>query len=260
MLKKTSDLEGCRLGARDGDIGVVEDFYFDDLNWTIRYMVANTGAWLPKRQVLISPHAVRKLQSPPGITVEVDLTKGQIEKSPSIETDKPVSRQFEEQYHRYYAWPAYWEGPWIWGPIPHPGDHGATTMPPTPPAASPPAKGDPHLRSVNEVLTYNVHALDRETGHIEDLLTDDVLWAIRYLVIDTRNWLPGRRVLVPPQWISWVSWSESRVYLDLDRDTIARAPEYDPFRPITREYEEQFFSHYGREPYWSAPSARLGGG
>lgn len=275
MLWKTNELKGCRLGALDGQIGHVKDFYFDDQAWTIRYLVADTGNWLPHRKVLLSPHAVNSIHpgahlgetareigdtfNVPGIhaahhpVIEVNLTKKQIEESPSIETHKPVSRQFEAQYFQYYGWPYYWPGPLLWGPMAYPDTD--LVLPP-PAAAEPPnraeAEGeDAHLRSALEVSGYEIQALDRHFGHVEQFIFDDESWAVRYLVLDTRNWWPGKRVLISPLWISWVSWPELKVYVDLDRDTVQRAPEYDPAAPLTRAYEGKLFEHYNRPPYWS---------
>jgi hypothetical protein len=251
MLRQTKDLKGFRLAARDGDLGKIKDFYFDDSSWTIRYLVADTGTWLPGRQVLVSPYAIKHIHSRPGKHVEVDLTKKQIEQSPSIETQQPVSRQFEIDYFQYFNWPTYWGGPWEWGPAPIPGGlvGGVSPSESTP---SPPDQhhGDPHLRSASEVMHYSIQALDDQFGHIADLIFDDQTWAIRYLVADTRNWLPGKKVLLAPQWLAWMSWPEGRVYVDLDRDTVRRAPEYHSGQELDRDYEVQLFSHFGRDPYW----------
>lgn len=253
MLRKTKELRGYRLGARDGEIGHLEDFYFDDHTWTVRYLVADTGNWLPHRKVLLSPFAVTGIHSSPHKTVEVNLTKKQIEDSPSIEAHKPISRQFEIKYFQYYRWPYYWPGPLLWGPLEFPGAY-MPTMSAAQVHPDPLAQGeDSHLRSMNEIAGfhgYQLQGLDQPFGHVEQFILDDQCWAIRYLVAETGKWWPGKRVLLAPQWISWVSWSESRVYLDLDRETVRRAPEYDPAREITREYEEQMFEHYNREPYW----------
>jgi hypothetical protein len=252
MLIKAKDMRGLRLGARDGEIGKIKDFYFDDGNWVIRYLVADTGSWLVDRQVLISPHAVREIHSVPGRTVEVDLSRKQIEESPSIETDRPVSRQFEVQYYQYFNWPVYWSGPWEWGMTAVPGYWGASgaEMPPV----SKEQGGDPHLRSGGEILHYTIQALNSHFGHVEDFILETQNWALRYLVVDTRNWWPGKRVLISPQWIGWVSWAEARVYIDLDRETVQRAPAYDPAAPLTRDYEKELFAYYGRVPYWEPPA------
>lgn len=255
MLRKTKELLGYKLGARDGEIGHLKDFYFDDRTWTVRYLVADTGGWLPLRKVLISPFAVTGLQPAPRRVVEVNLTKKQIEQSPPIETHQPVSRQFEQEYLQYYGWPDYWPGPLLWGPVNVPGPY----LPPpagSRPQPRPAVEGeDSHLRSMADVAGfqgYLVQGLDRAFGHIEQFIIDEHNWAIRYLVADTRNWWPGKRVLLAPQWIAWVSWPEARVYVDLDRDTIQRAPAYEPSTELTRDYEQQLFDYYNRPPYWES--------
>lgn len=254
MLRKTKELRGYRLGARDSELGHLKDFFFDDQAWTIRYLVADTGDWLPHRRVLISPHAVTGLRETPHKLVEVNLTKKQVEESPSIEAHKPISRQFETEYYRYYGWPYYWPGPLLWGPVDFPGSQ----LPPLnlglEPHPQPPREGeDSHLRSVNEMAGFHgylVQGLDRAFGHIEQFIFEEPSWAIRYLVADTRNWWPGKHVLLAPQWISWISWTEERVYVDFDRETIERAPAYDASAELTRDYEQRLFAHYNRQPYW----------
>src|ERR1017187_9910774 len=114
MLQSIKQLCGDKLGASDGDIGHVKDFYFDDQNWAVRYLVADTGSWLSERLVLVSPHAFGSLDQT-GTVLRVNLTRKQIENSPSIESHKPVSRQYEEEYYRYYGWPYYWQGGGLWG-------------------------------------------------------------------------------------------------------------------------------------------------
>ena len=114
MLIKTKTLKGYTLDSLDGEIGKVKEFYFDDYHWTIRYLVADTGNWYTDRQVLISPHALVEVNKEKQ-NIAVNLTKKQIEDSPPLDSDKPVSRQFEEAYYGYYGWPMYWDGPYMWG-------------------------------------------------------------------------------------------------------------------------------------------------
>ena len=248
MLRSSKSLEGYKLGATNGEIGRVKEFYFDDQMWTVRYLVADTGHWLTGRQVLISPFAVRSVDVEQE-HVNVELTKERIEHSPSIDTEKPVSRQYEVEYYKYYGWPMYWYGPALWGPTPYPiYGHGGTWMEPNPQRMEEPA--DPHLRSTREVYGYYIQAGDGDIGHVEDFLLDDQNWAIRYLVVDTRNWLPGKKVLVSPEWISAVSWDKSSVVVDLSRETIEKAPEFRVDQPVTRAYEADLHSYYQREGYW----------
>lgn len=249
MLRRTSEIKGYTLGARDGEIGRTRDFYFDDQSWVARYLVADTGQWLAWRQVLISPHAVLGFRDHDKI-VDVSLTREQIEKSPSIDQDKPVSRQFEADFFKYYNYPFYWQGSAMWGPRPRPGGTFAAQepRPPQEPDFSRPEEGDPHLRSARTVLGYRIHALDGEIGHVEDFILNDEDWMVEYLVVDTVNWWPGKHVLVPPAWAAEIDWARSRVHLQLPREAIRKAPEYDHSTPITREYETRLFAHYDRKP------------
>ena len=244
MLSIAKTLKGYQLHALDGEIGKVKEFYFDDRHWTVRYLVAETGNWLTGRQVLISPYALGAvIQGEQDITVE--LTKKQIEGSPSLDTDKPVSRQFEDAYNQYYGWPMYWGGPYNWGAYPYIVRDRKNWNP-----AQGEKSWDPHLRSTHDVSGYHIHATDGEIGHVEDFVIDDETWAIRYLIVDTRNWWPGTRVLVSPQWIERVSWSDSKVFVNLSREAIRQSPEYRMDSPPTREYETGLHLHYDRLGYW----------
>ena len=248
MLRHCNRLKGYRLGANDGEIGKVEDFYFDDQNWTVRYVVADTGYWLPDRLVLLSPHAFQSAEDEAKI-LHTRLSRQQIENSPPITADQPVSRQFEREYYSYYGWPVYWTGPALWGPGPYPLYYAPLAARHTPDRQAE-VSGDPHLRSTNEITGYALEARDGAVGHIDDVILDEPSWVIRYLVIDTGNWLPGKKVLVAPQWIEQVSWERSAVRVDLARETIRQAPEYDVHSPIGRDYEISLFKHYSREGYW----------
>ena len=245
MLNKAKTLKGYKLDSLDGEFGEVKEFYFDDRHWTIRYLVANTGGWLTGRQVLISPYAL-VAASKAEQHVAVDLTKKQIEDSPALGTDKPVSRQFEESYYGYYGYPMYWGGPFSWGPYPYPmRDREQWKQ-----TSQSENAWDPHLRSTDAVSGYDIQASDGEIGHVEDFVIDDETWAIRYLVIATRNWWPGKKVLVAPQWIERVDWSESKVFVNLSREAIKQSPEYTAEALITRDYEAGLYGHYGSEGYW----------
>jgi hypothetical protein len=85
---------------------------------------------------------------------------------------------------------------------------------------------------------------------VADFIVDDETWAIRYLEVDTRNWWPGKKVLVSPQWIDNVSWPDSKVYVHLSRETIKNGPEYIESMPISREFEKRLYDHYARSAYW----------
>ena len=252
MLEKAKTLKGYKLESLNGEIGKVREFYFDDQHWAIRYLVADTGNWLTGRQVLISPYALgavtREKQQ-----VAIDLTKKQIEGSPSLDSDKPVSKQFEESYYAYYGWPTYWSGPYVWGYYPYI-ERSSEKWGEAPSHE----KGwDPHLRSSHDMSGHYVQATDGEIGHVEDLVIDDETWTIRYLIIDTRNWWPGKKVLVSPEWIESISWSETKVFVNLSREAIKQAPEYTEESLLTRDYETQLHRHYDRKVYWDEKPAAM---
>lgn len=245
MLIKAKTMVDYKLDSLDGEIGKVKEFFFDDQHWAIRYLVADTGNWLAERQVLISPYALEGVMKEKQ-KIAVDLTKKQIEDSPSLESDKPVSRQFDEIYFGYHAFPTYWSGPYMWGSSPYILRDRAQWKD----AALAERSWDSHLRSTNDVSGRHIQAVDGEIGHVSDFIIDDENWAIRYLVVDTQNWWPGKTVLISPRWIERVSWSESKVFVNLSRQAIEDAPEYREDSPITREYESALHRHYDHKGYW----------
>ena len=246
MLFNVKKLRGCHLQGRDGTLGEMKEFYFDDQHWAVRYLVADTGTWLTDRAVLISPYALSEVNLEARI-IAVDLTKQQIEDSPSLDTDVPVSRQFERAYYGHYAWPTYWDGPYMWGMYPtlerDPGKWGVRT--------DDSHMQDPHLRSTHDVTGHHIQALDGEIGHVEDFIVDDETWALRYLVVNTSNWWPGKKVLVSAAWIDSVSWSEGKVMTSLSRSAIQLAPEYVGGTSPTRPEEVVLHRHYDRPYYWT---------
>jgi len=247
MLHSTKTLRGYKLESTDGEIGKVKEFYFDDHHWTIRYLVADTGGWLPGRQVLISPYALAAVEKEKQ-HVTINLTKKQIEGSPSLDSDKPVSRQFEDTYYAYYGWPMYWRGNYLWGAYSYPTLVGIIGQQQE--SVQDKNTWDPHLRSTHAVTGHHIQAKDGEIGHVEDFIIDDETWAIRYMVVDTSNWWMGKKILLSPLWIERVGWEESKVFVNLSRETIKLAPEYTEASLPTREYETGLHQHYRRQGYW----------
>jgi uncharacterized protein YrrD len=228
MLQSIKQLYGETLRASDGEIGHVKNFYFDDHNWAVRYVIVDTGAWLSGRLVLISPRAFGSLQQD-GKVLLVNLTREQIENSPSIESHKPVSRQYEEEYYRYYRWPTYWLGDAMWSLSNCP-----VILPPPYPSPSKPAtegggphnSDDPHLRSTQVVSGYHIQANDGMIGHVTDFMMDDNSWAIRHLVVETGHWFSGKEIVISPNHIDCISYEESKVYVNVTKKAIRQAPEY----------------------------------
>ena len=229
MLQSIKLLYGNKLGASDGDIGHVKDFYFDDQSWAVRYVVAETGNWLSGRLVLLSPHAFGSIY-PAGKAMLVNLTRKQIEDSPAIETHKPVSRQYEEDYHRYYGWPYYWEGDGLWGGM---SGFPILELPPKFASAESPAatgpklkRADAHLRSTQAVNGYHLQATDGIVGHVCDFLMDDKSWAIHQLVVKTGHRFTGKEVQLPVGTVNQISYDASKVFVNLTTNAVEKSPEH----------------------------------
>ncbi len=245
MLIKAKTLKGYKLDAKDGEVGNVKEFYFDDKHWAVRYLVADTGNWLTGRRVLISPYALVSVNTE-AENIGINLSKKQIEESPSLESDKPVSQQFEMAYYGYYGWPEYWDGSFMWGAHPYISRDSKELKE----IKQPEKSWDPHLRSTDIVSGHHIQASDGEIGHVEDFIIDDETWAIRYLIIDTKNWWGGKKILVSPQWIDHVSWDELKVFVNLSRESIKQSPEYSDEFLLARGYETKLYRHYNRKGYW----------
>lgn len=269
MLRNADTFHNFELRARDGTIGHVKDLYFDDQQWGVRYLVVDTGSWLNSRKVLIATSAVKTPEWDAKL-LPVDLTQEQVRNSPGIDTEKPVSRQHEAELYTYYGWTPYWTaGAFTTGMMAVPIAQDETTMSlgGTHAGGAGPIGADAssggvrdgsteaddaenrHLRSTREVTGYHIEATDGAIGHVEDFLIDDQTWGIRYCVIDTRNWWPGKKVVVSPQWIREVSWPAGTVFVDLSRERIRGSPEYDPAKPMNSAYSEKLHDYYQKPRY-----------
>lgn len=265
MLHNVKELEGASVEAVDGRLGTVKDLYFDDKRWAIRYIVVETGTWLKGRKVLISPNAVHRVAWDDGV-MHMSLTRQQVRDSPSIDTDKPVSRQQEAAHHNYYGYPNYWDGINLWGldafPIPWVGASPDPSLAPhglRDDAVARERQGrldrklesaDSHLRSSNEVIGYEIMASDGPIGSVENFVIDDKSWAIRHMVVDTRKWLPGKQVLLSPESIDYISWPEREVHVKIARHAIETSPEYDTSHVLSPEHATALGAHYKRVGYY----------
>jgi hypothetical protein len=250
MLWHASAINGYAIEASDGSIGTVSDFLFDDASWLVRWLVVDTGSWLSGRKVLLPPSALGRLNAN-NREFAVKLTKQQVKDSPEIDTDRPVSRQMETSVYDYYGWSPYWgSGLYMGGYGYMPGSGMAS---PYLGARRRDQKideaqadhDDVHLRSAEAVTGYHIHASDGEIGHVEDFLVEDADWTIHYLVVDTKNWWPGKRILVASRSAGEIDWTDRLVNLDVDRQRIKDSPAYDPSMTIDRAYDEKFQTYYG---------------
>jgi hypothetical protein len=245
MLWNASAINGYAIEASDGRLGTVSDLLFEDVGWAIRWLVVDTGNWLSGRKVLLplsalgQPDRARR-QFP------VKLTMQQVKDSPDIDTDQPVSRQLETHVYDYYGWNPYW-GSYMSG--------GAMAMPfAAPPLLSgarpreaQPNEGDPHLRSIAAVTGYHIHAVDGEIGHVEDFLVDDAGWSIRFITVDTRNWWPGKKVLVSPRAVREIDWADRLIHLNVDRQKVWDGPPYDPAATVDGADDEASRTYHSIE-------------
>jgi len=266
MLKSIKELHGAALRASDGQIGKVDEILFDDEHWTVRYLVVDTGGWLQSRQVLIAPSALAGLDMHEHI-LHVTITRAQVEASPTIDTNEPVSRQWMTDYHSYYGWPYYWGGVGLTGTVFFPGPLFSSSA--GDPKRSQQAadgrsraqlserrQGDVHLHSTKDVTGYKVAAQDGHLGHIDDFIVDDRAWMISYLAVATSDWLPGKKVLLPPARIACTSWPDCTVTVGLTVDQLRGCPEWDPNQTISAALAEELSQYYAQLPVENADSPR----
>lgn len=269
MLRKATELMGYNILANDGEIGHVEDFYFDtnevgDSEWTVRYMVVDTGFWIFGRKVLIAPDALGTPDWDSKV-MPVDLTKDQIKDSPELDSTRPVTREYEQNLRGYYGWPVYWGAP----PTTPTADSGfsrdthlATNIEtrsqfgpgreevPREMAVAMRESEGGHIHSIDKLTGFSIQAKDGEIGSVKDVFIDDYNWMIRYLLIDTGSWLPGREVLIAPQWIKQLNLDDSEVGVAMTKEQIENSPEYESGGPLDRDYEGRLHDYYGYRTYW----------
>lgn len=246
MLRHESDVKGYEIHASDGLVGTVTDFLFDDAAWVVRWLVVDTGHWLPGRQILLPPSALGFVNHI-AHQFNVLLTRRQVKDCPGVEVHEPVSRQHEARIYDYFGWSPYWGAPSFVGPLGYGyGNLGvAMTAPPLELMQrekdiddTEKSKQDSTLRSVDEITGYAIHALDGEIGHVEDVLVEDEDWSIRYLVVETKNWWLGNKVLVSPLAVTEIRWAERQVRLGVDRRRVQNSTAYDPLASIEFGHEK----------------------
>ena len=263
MLFAVSGLMDCAVEASDGEVGVVKDFLFDDKTWKIRWMVVEAGHWLPgRRRVFIHPSAIAPLALPPKsnipmmsspatLKLTVNLTRDEIGAGPHAHEDQPVTKDMESLLYDYYGSDPYWGA----------SHFGGVGLPDTESeivedaarrnadAQIPPLDGGDHLHSVAEFKGYYVHALDGDIGHIENLLADDSNWEIRYLVIATRNWWPGKIVQLAPYAVKDIDWFGEHINMNVTREQVKSAPAWDPLALADEVSEGDLHRHFGWPGY-----------
>lgn len=249
MLWNSSALRGFTIAATDGEIGTVSDLLFDDQSWKLRWVVVHTGSWLLGRKVLLPLSALGKPDQK-ARNFSVKITKKQVQESPDVATDLPVSRHLEAHVYHYYDWNPYWRSGFssmanaVGTPvyIPRTEDLGPRWQEDT---DATPDDGDEHLRSASAVTGYHMEATDGAIGHAEDFVVDDSDWYVHYITVDTKNWLPGQRVVISPDLIREIDWISRSVFLKTTIEKIKDSPPYDPNMTQDGAYNDQFKKYFG---------------
>ena len=256
MLQSVKELDTYSIQATNGKIGHIDELFFEEDTWIVRYLVVDVGNWLSSQRVLLVPGAVEHVDAE-AKTISVALTRDRVENSPDVDTVQPISREKELKLHKYYNWEPYWTLPYpaALGTYPARPAGVGPVLPiergeaPEPVTTVEESDVNSDLRSTNELIGYTIQATDGDIGHVEDFTVDTQHWIIRYMVVDTRNLLPGKKVLVSPAWVSGMRWEDSEVYVELTREQVKNSPEYDP-EILDRDYETRLYQHYDKSEYW----------
>jgi len=250
-LRNFKNLKTSKLYAEAEKGGKIEDLYFDESNWVSRYLVVDTGGVFDKNKVLLSPMFLNDFEWDAD-QVSTYLTKEQIEGSPDWDSHKPVSRQYELSYFGYFQRQPYWAGSSIWGSTFYP--HEVPTIEGSVDDLKTEYNvGEPSLRSAAEVKGYAVNGIDAKEGRfgkVKDFLFDLDTWTLRYFVIDTIKYLPSKKVLISPEWVRSVDWAQREININITKDQVRSAPEYDTSIPPSRAYENELYKHYRKAVFW----------
>lgn len=251
MLKSLKEMSGFTLLASDGEIGTVDDFYFEEGTWKIRYTVVDTGRWLPGRRIILSPLSIGRPDWE-NKRLPVALSRATVEGSPDVPPELPIQRADEEDLHKHYLWEPYWipglggvietvGGPV--GPIPMDVEDVDEEEPAATPDEAPP---EPRLYAATEMLGFDILSTDGSIGHLEDFLLDDMSWTLRWLVVDTGVWIQGKKALIPTSWVAALEHAAATIQLDLPKELIQSSPAYEPGMAVSPQLEEELFAHYRR--------------
>lgn len=256
MLEKTQKLYGYTIKAEDGEAGEVVSMLFDDRDWSINYLVVDTGSWLAGRRVLLSTEAVKQVSWKNDLVIS-DVTKKKIKDSPTINLDKPISEQELAELHRYYGWASFRPGILPGAPVAVPG----TALPISQTIEyqitdesrgeeHPREEMERHLRSSREVGSYRVDAEEETIGFVEDLLFETDDWTIRYFVVDAGGVLEQDRILLSRDWVRSLDWLKRDIDMAITIDAVKDAPEFGKGKSYRKEDEQVLYEHYGKDLYW----------
>jgi hypothetical protein len=207
MLLLTKQIEGAVVEASDGKLGKLVDFLFDDRDWSIKNLVLDAGTWLNSRRVTLPPDLIQRKDWADHRLMITGLTREQVVKSPNVETHVPVGDLSKLEEATIIDWGLYWikilDHPWQ-------------------------VSDDPHIRNTEEMIKYHLRETDGRMGHIADFLIDDEVWQIKFIEADTRNWWPGKHVLIAPERIDSIDGENRIVHVNLSREALEHSPVYQP--------------------------------
>ena len=245
MLRTLSSLYRYTLHTREGELGNIADAYFEDETWVIRYLVVDLNRWLPGRKVLVPPAIAERPKDETG-QLPVEMTRESVRTAPDFKTEQPVSRQLEDRLHSFFGWQPYWAGepeggqtsPRVPSGDEMTGDREADSTPKEAPT------GNPNLRSARDLIGYKIEAATQPVGTLTDLLVDDESWMVRYLVIDVGQPDTTRQVVIAADTVEKVDWHQFAIFLDLERDSVERAPSFEAAPVLPEALERQLERHF----------------
>jgi hypothetical protein len=215
MYLYATNLMARGIAAADGHLGHIHDLYFDDQRFSVRWLVADVGHWLPGRRVLISPSQVGMVDLFAAV-IPVKLTKDQVRHSPPGDTALPVSAQRQSEVARYYGLLSYEDPLGIWAPVLFPAGK--------PEAAAADQHHDPHLRSAREILTYAAHCRDGVLGSVSEILVNPRKWTLEAFVARLGEGALARHVMIAPGKVALISYEQRYVRFDLARADVPKEP------------------------------------
>jgi uncharacterized protein YrrD len=107
-------------------------------------------------------------------------------------------------------------------------------------------------RNIYSILGFSLHASDGAIGKVKEFYFDDQSWMIRYLIVETGNWLSNRKVLISPEAVLKTYREDGSFPVNLTQNQIRNSPDIDTDKPVSRQQEVELFGYYPWQPYWGS--------
>ncbi len=255
MLLSLRDITGYRMMARDGEIGKVTDFLFDQRDWSIRYIVDKTSALFGK-QVLIDVSAIKKISWSDQV-LELSIDKKQVRESPDIDFKSILKKENEQKLIDHFQGTVNWTSIDKQGTLPltrglsldiygdkSNSDYARLIVQDT--------EFDPEgLQSSSMAVNFKISTNNGHLGHAEDFIIDDSNWMIRFMVIDTRGGQNKKKILLRPESIDWISWRKKHVSVNMDKEKIQGCPNFEVSFPLSQEYADLLYNQFECSNFWA---------